>query len=40
MDGGVDEEERNNGVEQNGSCPTHGRVGKHESFGELEREII
>lgn len=40
MDGGTDEEERNNGVEQSGSCPTHGWVGKHELFGELEREII
>lgn len=26
------------GVEQNGSRPTHGRVGKHEVFGELERQ--
>lgn len=26
------------GIEQNGSCPTHSWVGKHELFGELERE--
>lgn len=38
MDGGMDEEKEKYGGEQNGSCPTHGRVGKHELFGELEKE--
>ena len=41
MGEGTDEEERN--TEQNGmdgSCPTHGWVGTHELFGELEKREV
>lgn len=38
MDGGMDEEERNDIVEQDGSCPAHCYGSEHEIFVELERE--
>lgn len=38
VDEGMDEKEEEHGGEEDGSCPTHGWVGRHEPFEELESE--